>query len=223
MGWIRWSYDWQWAEADALYQRALALEPGNAKVVLNAALLAVTLNRSEEALALHRRAVELDPLSGPNHGYLGVAAYYANRLEEAILAFKKQIELNPEYPLVHNGLGLVYLRQNRLQDALATMEQEPMPEFRVQGRALTYYALGRKQEADAALEELIAKYHAGSAYQIAEVYAFRGDADHSFEWLERAYVQRDGGCPFVKADPLLKNLERDPRYAAFLKKMRLPA
>jgi len=55
------------------------------------------------------------------------------------------------------------------------------------------------------------------------VYAFRGEADRAFEWLERAYAQRDSGLAEMKGDPLLKSLERDPRYAAFLKKMRLPA
>lgn len=58
--------------------------------------------------------------------------------------------------------------------------------------------------------------------QIEEVYAFRGEADRAFEWLERVYVQRDSGLSLIKDDPLLKNLERDPRYAAFLKKMGLP-
>jgi len=82
---------------------------------------------------------------------------------------------------------------------------------------------GRKKESDAALAELIAKYRAGAAFQIAEVYAFRGKADRAFEWLERAYAQRDSGLTAIKGDPLLKNLEHDPRYAAFLKKMRLPA
>ena len=55
------------------------------------------------------------------------------------------------------------------------------------------------------------------------MYAFRGEPDRAFEWLERAYRQRDAGLMEIKADPLLKNLERDPRYGAFLKKMRLPA
>jgi hypothetical protein len=76
---------------------------------------------------------------------------------------------------------------------------------------------------EAALAEYVAKYHAEWAYQIAELYAFRGEIDRAFEWLERAYAQRDPGLSEMKCDPLLKSLERDPRYAAFLKKMRLPA
>ena len=223
MGWIKMSYDWDWAGADASYQRALALEPGNATVVRRAAELAATLGRFEEAMALDRRAVELDPLSVPTHRSLGLHAYGAGRLEEAAAAFKKALELNPEYPASHNSLGLVYLVQAHPQEALAEMEREPEPTWRLQGLALAYHALGRKKESDAALAEYVAKYHADWAYQIAEMYAFRGEADRAFEWLDRAYAQRDPGLAEMTGDPLLKSLERDPRYATFLKKMRLPA
>jgi len=223
LGRIRWSYDWEWAGADASYQRALALEPGNAKALLGAADLAGTLGRFEEAMALHRRAVELDPLNTLGHLFLGSAAYYAGRLEEAVVAIKKTLELNPEFPIAHTALGQVYLAQAHPQEALAEMERESEPPMRLYGQALAYHALGRKKESDAALAELIAKFHAESAYQVAEVYAFRGETDRAFDWLERGYTQHDGGLPFMKGDPLLKSLERDPRYAAFLKKMRLPA
>ena len=69
---------------------------------------------------------------------------------------------------------------------------------------------------------LISKFQAGSAFQVAEVYAFRGEADKAFEWLDRAYAQRDGGLTAIKGDPLMKNIEHDPRYTAVLKKLRLP-
>ena len=223
MGWIKTSYDWDWAGADASYQRALALEPGNARVVRRAAGLADTLGRFEEALAQYRRAAELDPLSVPTHSNLGLAAYRAGRLEEAVAAFKKALELNPEYPGLHTSLGQVYLVQAHPQEALAEMERETEPAWHLQGLALAYHALGRKKESDAALAEYVAKYHADWAFQIAEMYAFRGEADRAFDWLERAYAQRDPGLTGVKGDPLLKSLQRDPRYSALLKKMRLPA
>jgi len=223
MGRIKTVYDWDWAGADASYQRALALEPGNATVVQGAARLAATLGRFDEAIALDHGAAELDPLSASSYHNLGLYAYFAGRLEEAIAAFKKALELNPEFPITHEFLGRVYLAQAHPQEALAEIEREPDSLWHLQGLALAYYALGRKKESDAALAELVAKYHADSAFQIAEVYAFRGEADRAFEWLEHAYAQRDGGLTQIKGDPLLKSLERDPRYAAFLKKMKLPA
>ena len=77
-------------------------------------------------------------------------------------------------------------------------------------------------ESDAPLSELIAKYREGGAYQIAQVYAYRNQPDEAFEWLDRVYAQRDGGLVGTKVDPLLKSLHKDPRYAAFLKKLNLP-
>lgn len=222
MGIIKMAYDWDWVGADASFQRALALQPGNATVVRAASDLAANLGRLEEALTLNRRAVELDPLNTSSHYYLGLHAYFAGRLEEAITAFKKALELTPDRPLVHELFGLVHLAQAHPQEALAEMEREPETIWHVHGLALAYHALGRKKESEAALADLIAKRHADAAYQIAEVYAYRGEADRAFEWLERAYSQRDGGLPRLKIDPLLKNIEHDPRYAAFLKKMRLP-
>ena len=223
IGKIKRFHDWDWVGADASMKRALALEPGNAKVLQANAGLALTLGRFEEALALQRRAVELDPLNALQRSSFSTFAFYAGRLEEAVAARKKALELNPESEWSHTSLALLYLEQGHPQQALGEMGREPALGGRLYGKALAYHALGRKQESDAALAELVAKGHAEAAFFIAEVYAFRGETDRAFEWLERAYAQRDGGLAFIKGDPLLKNLERDPRYAAFLKKMRLPA
>ena len=88
--------------------------------------------------------------------------------------------------------------------------------------ALAYHAAGKKNEADAALLEYIEKFQNDGAFHIAEIYAYRSETDKAFEWLERAYKQRDSGLFEVKGDPLLRSLERDPRWPAFLKKMKLP-
>ena len=74
------------------------------------------------------------------------------------------------------------------------------------------HTLGHVQESQHALDELIAKDALDSAHQIAEAYAWRGEKDKAFEWLERAYQQRDGGLTEVKFDPLLASLRGDPRY-----------
>jgi eukaryotic-like serine/threonine-protein kinase len=222
MGWVKMVYDWDWAGADASYQRALDLEPGNATAVYGAGTLAIALGRSKEAAALNRLAAELDPLNTQTHVNLGAAAYYAGRHEEAVAALRKALELEPGRQYVHVLLGQVYLAQSRPQEALAEMEREPDLNFRLYGLALAYHAMGQRKESDAALAELIAKYHSVNSFQIAEVLAFRGEADQAFEWLERARALRDGGLTWIRGDPLLRSLECDPRYAAFQKKMRLP-
>ena len=124
-------------------------------------------------------------------------------------------------PLIKDG-GRI-LAQGRDAEALAEIEKETGEWQKLSGEALAYDALGRRTESDAALKKLIATHQNDCAYQIAEVYASRGEADKAFHWLDRAIQQRDPGTPELKTGPLMKSLRRDPRYAELLKKMRLPA
>jgi TolB-like protein/Tfp pilus assembly protein PilF len=222
LGWIRISYDRDWSGGDADYKKALELEPGNATVLRRAGALAGTLGQFDEAIRLDRRAIELDPLSVAARNNLGLHELYAGRLGEAEAAFRKALELNPDYPSSHMFIGRIDLRRSNPAAALKEIEKEADPFWRRYGLALAYYALGQKQEADAALRDFIEKDKEDGPSQIAEVYAFRGETDKAFEWLERARAQHDGGLSELKGDPLFRRLESDPRYTAFLKKMHLP-
>jgi eukaryotic-like serine/threonine-protein kinase len=208
LAWIKNSHDWDWSGADASYQRALELDPGSATVVRGAAALAFTLGRFDEAIDLSRKAIDLNPLSAAAHFNFANYAYYDGRLPEAETAVRKVLELNSETPAAHQLLGLIYLAQSNPQAALEEAKLEVDPIWHHQGLSLAYYALGNKKEADSALANFIAENQNDSAYQIAEVYAYRGEKGKAFEWLERAYKQRD--------------LKHDPRYTALLKKMNLP-
>jgi len=221
IGRIKRTYDWDWAGADAAFQRAIALEPQNAVALMGASSLAASLGRFDDAIALGRRAVELDPLSVGAHVSLGMRAYYAGQRDLAIASYQKALELNPVDPAAHYLLSLVYLAEAKPQQALMEVQQQSRGAGRYVGEALIYMALGRTQESDGALRMLVKNYPKEAAYQIAEVYAVRGETDRAFEWLERARTQRDAGLSAIMGDPLLKNLHDDPRYAAFLKKMRL--
>jgi serine/threonine protein kinase/Tfp pilus assembly protein PilF len=222
MGWIKRAHDWDWEGADASYQRALALDPGSRAATAGAAVLAFNLGRLDEAITLDSRAAGLDPLSVGTHSNLGYHAYYAGRWEEATAALKKALELNPDFPIARVTLGRVLLTRGRTQEALAEMEREPDPVWRKFGLCLAYHATGRSAEADSALAAFITDHGETMAFQIAEVFAYRGDADKAFEWLDRAYALHDAGMADIKNDPLLKGLEGDRRYAALLKKLRLP-
>ena len=94
--------------------------------------------------------------------------------------------------------------------------------YRAHLYALTYYALGQIKESDAALSELITKYHASNAFEIATIYAFRNQTDEAFEWLDRAYSQHDPSMGSTRVEPFLRKLHNDLRYAALLKKLNLP-
>jgi TolB-like protein/class 3 adenylate cyclase/tRNA A-37 threonylcarbamoyl transferase component Bud32 len=219
---IKMTHDWDWDGASASYDRALALEPGNAAVMRGIGSLDRFLGRLDESIALYRRAVEVDPLSPNGHKNLGMILYYSGRQEDAAASLGKALEFAPAMNLSHCLLAQVHLGRSKPQEALAEAEKEPELAYRLLALAMVYHALGRKGESDATLAELIAKFQAVAPYQIAEVCAFRGEANRAFEWLERAYQERDGGLTEMKGDPLLNSVKGDSRYTALLKRMHLP-
>jgi tetratricopeptide (TPR) repeat protein len=222
MGRIRKHVDFDWAGADASIQRAIALEPGNPEYLDQAAYSAAEFGRLGEALALAHRAVELDRLNPASWSALGEIKYFDGQLAGAEADVKKSLELSPDVwpgPLL---LAKIYLVQGRPQDALPEIERVRIDPARAWLYAVAYAALGRQKESDAALKELIAKYSSRDASDVASVYAFRNERDEAFEWLDRAYAQREGNLAVTNLEPLLKNLRSDPRYAAFLKKLNLP-
>ena len=82
------------------------------------------------------------------------------------------------------------------------------------GLPMAYHALGRKADSDAALAALIAKYEKDWAYNIAYVYAFRGEADKAFEWLDKAVEYGDPGLSRDRAGEPVRQHPRRPALAA---------
>jgi TolB-like protein/predicted Zn-dependent protease len=222
LGWIKRAHEWDWQGAEAAHQRALALDPGSLSATIGAAVLAFNLGRLDEAISLDNRAIRLDPLSLGQHVNLGIHLYYAGRQEEAAAALMKVLELNPEFPITRVLLGRVLLARGEIQPALGEMERESDPVWRLYGLCLAYHAAGRVKDADATLAAFIKDHGDTMAFQIAETFAFRGRVDEAFEWLDRAFAQRDGGMADIKNNPLLRPLLRDARYAKLLNRMRLP-
>ena len=220
MGRLKQRVDFDWAGADASFQRAIAAEPGNLESVRLAATSAAVRGRFDEAVRLDHRAVELDPLSGDSWERLAETEFSMGQLDEAAAHAQKAVELSPDVYPGRILLSEIYVLQGRSQNALTEIESAHYQPLRALPQAIAYYALGRERESDAALSELMA--NPANAYQIAEVYAFRNQSDKAFEWLDRAYLQRSGTLSGMKVDPLMKNLRRDPRYAAFLRKINLP-
>jgi TolB-like protein/DNA-binding winged helix-turn-helix (wHTH) protein/Tfp pilus assembly protein PilF len=223
LGSIQTFVDWDWTAADASFQRALALEPGNVSALRGAAFLAANLGQFEKAITLARQAVERDPLNFRSYRVLSCAAGYAGKQDEALAALKQSVQLHPQGAYAHTDIAWIYLTQSHPRAALEEVGRETAQERSLLGRSVANYALGQKKKSDAALDELIAKLANVSAFQIAEAYAFRGERDKALKWLERAYRQRDGALVTTSYDPLLKSLHGDPRFTAFLKKMRLPS
>jgi len=214
--------DWDWDAANTSLAKAAALEPGSVEVLRIRSYRARILGDLDQAIKLYEQVVSLDPLRTNSYWRLGYLLYAAGRYDEAQAALQKALDLNPQTAYIHLTLDKILIAEGKPQQALAQIEKEPSEWARLTGQALAYHALGREQDSDAALAGLITKYRTYVAYQIAEVYAYRGESDKSFEWLDHAYQQRDPGLPEIKSNPLFTNLHHDPRYAKLLKEMRLP-
>ena len=215
-------YDWDRDAANTCLTKAATLEPGSTEVFRVRSNLAWALGDLEQAIKLREQEAARDPLRADSFYDLGYLLYVAGRYDEASAQVQKALDLNPQAAFAHFTLSLILIAEGKPKRALTEIENEPNEWGKLTGQALVYHALGREQDSNTALAELIAKHGTDSAFQISQVYAFRGETDKSFAWLERAYEQRDAGMILLKTDPLLKNLHHDPRYAALLKKMRLP-
>jgi serine/threonine protein kinase/Tfp pilus assembly protein PilF len=220
LGRIRTTYDWDWAGAAASYRRALELAPGNADVLIGAAVSAQHLGKDEEALRLCRLAVAQDPLGATGYGRLGTICRMMGLHGEAEAALRKSLELAPQRILSHLVLALTMMETGRPEEALVEIQREPADWARLTGLAIVHHAAGRAAESDRAMRELEEHHATDSAYQVAAAHAFRGERDATFAWLERAYDQRDGGTPFARSEPTFNGVKDDPRWAAFMKKMR---
>jgi adenylate cyclase len=223
LGWIHMGYDWDWSAANSEMQEALRLAPRDPEVQLCASRLAMALGRWDEAINRLTAASARDPLFAALFNSLSEIYLRMDRLADAEAAERRVLEINPTYVSAPYNLASVLLAEGRPAEALTLVKtRQQDTDDRLAALAMIYHALGRKVDSDAQLAALIRRYQDDEAFQIADVLAFRGEADEAFSWMERAYRQRDAGLYLIKVDPFLKNIEADPRYKAFILKMKLP-
>jgi TolB-like protein/tetratricopeptide (TPR) repeat protein len=223
MAWIHIYNDWDWAGADLELKKALALGPRDSNGAQAAALLAVVHGQWNEAQQLGIEAVELDPLYAAAHETLGYTVYLrSGELAEAEKSFRRALQIAPGFSGGHYSLGLSLMLQGQHEAALAEFRKETLDDGQMEGSAMALFAVGRKAESDAQLAKAIRRNGVAGPFGIASVYAFRGEKDLAFVWLDRAYKARDPYLIYIPGDPLQKRLEADPRFKAFLRKMNLP-
>jgi tetratricopeptide (TPR) repeat protein len=112
--------------------------------------------------------------------------------------------------------------QGKPEEALAMVQQEADEAERLAYLPVVLQAAGRQAEADEALQAQIAQWADTGAYFVAQTYAYRGENELALQWLERAYVQKDAALSEILGEHLFKGMADDPRYKAFLRKMKLP-
>src|SRR6266576_1499937 len=219
-GSIETNFDFNWNGAAQTLSKALALAPADPNIVIAAGNLEIARGNMDRAIELYRKAVDLDPVNPQARAFLAFNLAATKRFAEARAEFPRVVELNPAAPWAHAGLGLSYLLEGKFEEAVAATEGEAGEWARL---IVACARWGQKKipEADAALARLSDFFKQKTAYEIAEVYAYRGDKNKAFEWLERARRQRNPGLAGLRKDPLLANLRADPRWNAFLRTMGL--
>jgi len=219
---IRTQWMWDWSGAQVDIERALSLDPRNTDVQRRYARLLDALGRLPEAIAAQKKAIELDPLS--SNAWENLARYYTDIGDYTLAdaALDRALAIAPTSVYALHNLGTARLLQGKNQEALEVFRKLDVAVFRLPGIAMTEHTLGNAKESQRALEELIAKHGQEAAYQIAQALAWCDERDRAFEWLERAYEQRDGGLSTLKTDPTLNSLRADPRFNALVRKMKLP-
>ena len=219
---LLYSTNWDWTGAQRDLDRSAALQPGEdtGRMMRQSRLLAA-LGRVPESIEIDRRATELEPLAGWAWGMLGYHSAVTGRFAEARAALAQAHRLLPTDNHVSFYLGLSELLQGNAAQAQVQFQRGGGP-FRLCGMAIAQHEAGEIAQSRESLQSLIAKFADTGAYQIAQVYAWQGDRDKAFAWLDRANAQRDAGLIYLKFDPLMAKLRGDPRYAGWLERMRLP-
>lgn len=222
---ITWLYDWNWAEAEKEFKRAIELNPKCSTAHSSYSVYLSSMARHEEAIAEAQLAQGLDPLSIPIYEDLARAFYHARQYDQAILAALKTLELDPNYYRINGWLNFAYEQKGFYDQAIETqlkaMSLVGVKPEELEASRATYKATGWKGywQRDLELTKQRAKEIYVLPYNLARICARIGDDDQAFAWLERAYKEHSDHLVLLKVDPILNPLRSDPRFVALLRRV----
>jgi TolB-like protein/tetratricopeptide (TPR) repeat protein len=220
-GSLRHRLRWDWQASGEDLARAIQIDPNRAATLRGYAAVLASLGRGQESVQVARKAAELDPLSDESWSLLGRVLIGQHEDAEARQALERAIVLNPQQNWANFLLGNLLLAQGDIDGATAHYQRAP-DQFRTTGMAMAEFSRGRQEASNEALHKLESEYEIGFAYQIAQVYAWRGEKDKAFEWLDRCLELHDAGMQRLRYDTALDPLRSDPRFAALVVKMGFP-
>jgi TolB-like protein/DNA-binding winged helix-turn-helix (wHTH) protein/Tfp pilus assembly protein PilF len=225
--------DWSWTVAQECYDRALALDPADVRVLRWYSHLMTTLGRREEALDYARRAIDVDPLSVLAHHDLTYALLLAGRYAEALEQVRRAEQLDLSRHSGHVERGEALLGLGRVEEALAALDDEATrgeaSADRVFTRVRILKALGRREEAQAELRALLRSMDdpayarvpqsphcvAKSAFlEQARAFAALGERGRALDALERSVASREAGVRWLSAIDEFLALHDEPRFRA---------
>ena len=215
-------YDWNFAEAEREFRKAIRLSPQHANAHDGLGFYFKAVGRHREAIEKCREAQRLDPLSPFAHVSLGYAHYFARDYDNAIEECRKALEMDKNSTFAHRNLGLAYLQQGKCAEAIEALSDAV--KHSCGGLAFESYlgfAYGVAGERDKSLQVLdnlqaLDRERYVPAYNFAVVYTGLGDFDKAFEWFEQAFRERSGFLPFLKVEPAVDVLRADARFADLL-------
>jgi len=210
--------DYDYESARVYLERALEIAPDDQRIRERLATLPGSDRDSTEFISYYEERVINDPAEVGSIYRLGQGYLLSRRFDEAEAALRKTISLSPSSSGSHFYLGAVLLLGENYDGALAQMNLEVRDGYVKTGRALVFQAMGETDRAAAELAELIDIGYRWT-YQIAVVYAFRGEADNAFLWLDRAIERRDTSLFLIQGDPFMDGIRDDPRFLEVLKKI----
>jgi TolB-like protein/Flp pilus assembly protein TadD/limonene-1,2-epoxide hydrolase len=207
----------------AEHERALALSPNDASVLLRAAWFLADLGRSDEAVAMARRGVSLDQLNFRAYRSFAIVLDDAHRYPEAIEAANRALSLNPNDLRQTAIRGLAILDMGDAEAARKSCDTPPLDWESRMCLAIAYDKLHRRPEAEAQVSAMNAELGDASAYQYSEIYAQWGDIPKALDWIEAAYRLKDPGIRGIKMDAFLAPLRAEPRFQEVVRKLNFPS
>ena len=217
LGWQAMSFDGDLATAARHFERAFKLAPSDLDIIRNISTLASNLGRLEEAILLGEYVTARDPLNINGHTSLGGLYIAAGRLDDALNSNEIALSFSPERIGGHYFVGVTLLLKGQAEEALAAFAREGDDEYRIRGSALALYTLGRVTEYEAARAELVERWGERWPSSIAEAYAWAGDLDSAFVWLDKE-LEVSGNLNGIAQTAFLTNMHDDPRWQPLLEK-----
>src|SRR6266571_2933131 len=227
LAWVLHVYDWDWPGAMREYARALELNPGFATAHHWYSYVLLVNGQAEQAMTEALTALELDPSSLSVRRGVGWISYYTRRYEQALYHLRRAVAMNPTSEDTYRVMGLVLMQQGAYAEAERAFREaitlSPDLSYATAGVAHVLALSGRRREAEAMVAELEARAREHYVTPVALCIAHLGlrNVDQVFHWLDRAYEDRRGWLTYMKVDPIFDPMRNEPRYTAFLKRMRL--
>lgn len=214
LGWVLFNQALDVKGARVAFDKARILSPGDADVLMAAAIFNARTQNISEARSDIARALILDPLNPYAFRVAGTVSLIAGDYARALSEFDRAMALNPTGSIIQAFRGEAFCALGRWGEARDAYEREPTQMFKQQGLAIVHWKLGNQAAARAAFLALQAAGGESAYYQQAQVLAQWGQLDNALNALEKAYKNGDPGLAQMQTDLFLVTLRNTPRFRA---------